>query len=649
MSLVIAQDLSLAYGRKVLLEDESFAIGPSDRIGLVGPNGTGKSTLMKILVGEKTPDDGDLQFMRGIRVGYLPQELTGLPDGPLVDSVLAQVPGRTRLEEEIAGTEEALTTATSEEDLLDLAQRFSDLREVLEHFDERFGRHRAETILAGLGFRSTDFERRTSELSGGWRMRAALAGLLLTDPDLLMLDEPTNHLDVPTLAWFDDFLRRSRRALLLISHDRDFLNRQIKRVLSFEPEGLRSYVGNYDNYKRQRAGESEQLESRAARQAAKRAEMEAFINRFRAKASKARQVKSREKMLEREERVEVLEERRVVAFRFPEVVRSGREAIRIEGVNKAFGERIIYRDLSLQVLRGERIAIVGANGAGKTTLLKLVASELIPDSGRVELGHNVTVGYYAQHHTERLSPARTILDEVAQLVPDKPQSWVRSVLGSFLFTGDDADKKISALSGGERARVALARLLVLPTNLLLMDEPTNHLDLDSSEALIEALKGYGGTLVFVSHNRSFVNQLATKVWDVETGGITEFPGNLDEYLHHKQLLAPEGAEARADSASAARPVVNEKERKRLEAEARQARSARERPLKAEIVRIEARIAALEAQAKAAEAALADPVLYADFERARPHLDSYKLAQAELEGLYAQWEAQQLLLQALPAP
>jgi ATP-binding cassette subfamily F protein 3 len=645
MSLVIADGLSLAYGSRVLLEDECFAIGPTDRIGLVGPNGTGKSTLMKILDGAKAPDDGELHFMRGARVGYLPQDLTSLPEGPLVDAVMAQVPGRTRLEEELAGTTEALTAATDEQSQMELAQHLADLQATADHFDERFGRHRAEAILAGLGFRPTDLERSTAALSGGWRMRAALAGLLLSEPDLLMLDEPTNHLDVPTLAWFDAFLRASSKALLLVSHDRDFLNRQISRVLSFEPEGLRSYAGNYDDYRRQRTVEAEQLESRAARQAARRAEIEQFITRFRAKASKARQVKSKEKMLARQQRIEVLEQRKTVSFRFPEVVRSGREVLKLDHVRKAFGDNVVYRDLSMQVLRGDRIAIVGVNGAGKSTLLKLVAGEIAPDAGEIAPGHNVTIGYYAQHHTDRLKAANTVLSEIAELVPDKPQSWVRGVLGSFLFSGDDVDKPISALSGGERARVALAHLLVLPSNLLLMDEPTNHLDLDSSEALIEALRGYGGTLLFVSHNRSFVNQLATKVWDIENGQALEYPGNLDDYLHHKHLV---GATEAASPGQAAERPQTEKERKRAEAEARQARSAREKPIRAEIARIEARVAELESAAKVAEAALADPELYADYDRARPHMDLYRTARAELEALYERWDDQQRLLEAVAA-
>ncbi len=645
MSLLIAHGLSLRYGPKILLDDESFALASTDRVGLVGPNGTGKSTLMKILAGVKAPDDGEVQLVRGARIGYLAQELTAMPDLPVVDAVLSQVPGLGTLKDELAQVEGALAVTADADEQLDLAQRLVDLQDALEHHEARFGRHKAEEILFGLGFSARDLERRTTELSGGWRMRVALASLLLNDPELLLLDEPTNHLDVPTLAWFDDFLRRSRRAILLVSHDRDFLNRQINRVLSFEPEGMRSYSGNYDDYKRLRASEAVLLKSRAERQAKKRAEMEAFIERFRAKASKARQAKSREKMLEREERIDLLEERKVVAFKFPEAPRSGREVLLFDGVTKRYGEKVVYGGFSRQVLRGDRIAIIGANGAGKTTLLKLAAGETTAESGRVTLGHNVGVGYYAQHHTERLDPYKTILDEVSQLVPDQPQSWVRSVLGSFLFSGDDVEKRIAMLSGGERARVALARLLVVSSNLLLMDEPTNHLDLDSSEALIEALKGYSGTLVFVSHNRSFINQLATKVWDVQPGGVvTEWPGNLDDYLYHK---SQEQAEAPGlnGASSAARPVLSEKERKRSEAEARQARSARERPIRQEIARLEKRIGEVEAVKKGAEAALASPELYADFERARPHMEAFQRSKDELDALYSAWEEQQLLLES----
>src|SRR5581483_7826346 len=475
MSLLHARGLSLRYGPKVLLDDASFALGHHDRVGLIGPNGSGKSSLMKILAGALEPDGGSVQLVRRARAGYLPQELSELPPGSVIEGVLASVPGRTWLQSRIAAAEAALSQATSEDEQVELGGELAELHEELAHHDELYGRHRAEEILSGLGFAVTGYARPASELSGGWKMRAALAALLLQDPELLLLDEPTNHLDVPTLEWFDAFLRRSRKALLLVSHDREFLDRQIDRVLSFEPEGLRSYAGDYERYLELRAQEEEHLVAQAEKQARRRAQMEAFIERFRAKATKARQVQSRVKLLAKEEIVQVREERATVRFRFPEAPRSGREVARLEDVSKSYGARVIYRDLSAQVLRGDRIAVIGLNGAGKTTLLKLLAEETAPDAGVVRLGHNVVTGYFAQHHTERLDPARTVLEEVHGLVPTQAQSWVRGVLGSFLFSGDDVDKRIGVLSGGERARVALARLLVVPSNFLLMDEPTNHL------------------------------------------------------------------------------------------------------------------------------------------------------------------------------
>jgi ATP-binding cassette subfamily F protein 3 len=663
VSLLAARELSLAYGPRVVLDHATFAIGPKDRIGLVGANGTGKSSLMRIVAGEVHADSGDLVFRRGARAGYLPQDVASLPDLPLVDAVLSTVPGRAALEARLAQTEAALAAAAEAAEQLELSQALAELHEELDHFEERFGRHRAERILGGLGFAGGDLARPARTLSGGWKMRAALAGLLLQDPDLLLLDEPTNHLDVPTLEWFDAFLRASGKALLLVSHDREFLNRQIGRVLSLEPEGLRSYAGDYDDYRRQRAEEEVHLEAQAKRQAAKRAQLEGFIERFGAKATKAAQAKSKEKQLERMEEVRLLERRATLRFAFAEAPRSGKEVLRLDGVSKAFGPRVVYRGLDAQVLRGERIGVIGPNGAGKSTLLKIVAGELLPDAGAVKLGHSVVAGYYAQHHFERpehdedgavrtfgtLDPERTVLDTLWDLVPDRGEAYVRGVAGAFLFSGDDVEKRVGVLSGGERARVALAKLLLVPANLLLLDEPTNHLDLESSEALIEALRGYDGTLVFVSHNRSFVNQLATVIWEVKDGGVLPFPGNLDDWWYHqRQLAEAEGAgvaaAARGDGADRG---GTEKERRRAEAEARNARYRLEKPLRDEIARLEARIEALEREEREATAALADPALYADFAKAKPVVEKQRAAKEELARLYGEWEAAQEKLAAPP--
>ncbi len=645
MSLLHARGLCLRYGPKVLLDGASFAIGHHDRVGLIGPNGSGKSTLMKILAGRVEPDAGTVQLVRRARAGYLPQELSELPPGSLIDGVLASVPGRTWLESRIASAEAALATAATEEEQIELGGELAELHDELSHHDELYGRHRAEEILSGLGFAEATMTRPASELSGGWKMRAALAALLLQDPELLLLDEPTNHLDVPTLEWFDAFLRRSRKALLLVSHDREFLDRQIDRVLSFEPEGLRSYAGNYERYLTLRAQEEELLSAQAERQQKRRAQMQAFIERFRAKATKARQVQSRIKLLEKEEIVEVREERATVRFRFPQAPRSGREVARLEDVSKSYGTRVVYRGLSGQVLRGDRIAVIGLNGAGKTTLLKLLAQEIAPDAGTVALGHNVIPGYFAQHHTERLDPSRTILEEVHGLVPTEPQSWVRGVLGSFLFSGEEVDKRIAVLSGGERARVALARFLVVPSNFLLMDEPTNHLDLDSSEALIDALTRYDGTLLFVSHNRSFVNGLATQVWEVKDGRIDAQAGDLDDWSR-RHAAETAGAAAQADARGPAGGQGAQARRERA-----QERERRDRvlgPLKRAIAELEERIAQLEATRKEAEAQLADPALFADPARSTPLVNAYRDAGKKLDELYARWEHKQEELAAAEA-
>ena len=639
MSLLHARALSLRYGPKIILDEASFALGHHDRVGLIGPNGSGKSTLMKILAGRVEADSGSVQLVRRARASYLPQELSELPPGSLIDGVQASVPGRSWLESRLASVDAALAQAASEAEQVELGGELAELHEELAHHEELYGRHRAEEILSGLGFSQESFARPAAELSGGWKMRAALAALLLQDPELLLLDEPTNHLDVPTLEWFDSFLRRSRKALLLVSHDREFLDRQIDRVLSFEVEGLRSYAGNYERYLELRAAEEEQLQAQAEKQQRRRAQMQAFIERFRAKATKARQVQSRIKLLEKEAVVEVREERATVRFRFPEAPRSGREVARLEGVSKSYGDKTIYRDLSGQILRGDRIAVIGLNGAGKTTLLKLLAQEIEPDSGSVTPGHNVVTGYFAQHHTERLDPEKTILQEVHSLVPTEPQSWVRGVLGSFLFSGDEVDKRIGVLSGGERARVALAGLLVVPSNFLLMDEPTNHLDLDSSEALIDALTRYEGTLLFVSHNRSFVNGLATQVWEVRDGRIDAQPGDLDDWAARRK---PEGPMP-AERGSAGSQGAQARRERALEREQREKALG---PIKRAIAELEQRIAELEKTKNEAEAQLADAALFADPARSTPIVKTYQDSSKKLEELYARWEHKQEELAAL---
>jgi ATP-binding cassette subfamily F protein 3 len=543
-------------------------------------------------------------------------------------------------------TQAALDDSQQVEEQLELAQALADLHEEEASFDERYGAHRASAILVGLGFRTEHLSRSLKSFSGGWQMRAALGGLLLQDPDLLLLDEPTNHLDLPTVTWFEQFLRRSRKARVLICHDREFLNRQINRVVSLELEGLKSWSGNFDAYVAARTVEAEQLLKAAAKQEQKREQLERFIERFRYKASKARQVQSRIKQLDKTETVKTLENRDVVSFRFPTVAASGREVVSFRGVSKAYGETRVYSRLDATLLRGQRVAVVGLNGTGKTTLLKLLSQELSPDAGSIQLGHGVQMGYYAQHHADTLDGSSTILEDIWKLASDKPQSWVRSVLGSFLFSGDDVDKRIGVLSGGERARVALARLLVLPANLLVMDEPTNHLDLDSSEALIDALENYQGTLIFVTHNRSFLDRLATHVWEVRDGTVVPYPGNLTEYLAHLELETA-GSGAAGTAATQQEPSKNSnQERKRSEAQERQARSQKSAPLKKELTAIEREVAELEGLQKEREAQLSDAQFASDFTRARPVLEAHRTAAIRLEELMLRWEEVQHALDAI---
>ena len=650
MSLLVVSGLSMAHGPKVLFDGAGFTVGPQDRLGLLGANGTGKSTLLRILSGDVSPDGGTLTWRRGTRVGYLPQDVAALAAGSVVEAVLSAVPGRASLEERLQAAESGLAAARDPEAQLELSAALADLHEQLDHFEERFGRHRAERLLGGLGFQADDLEKPASTLSGGWKMRAALAGLLLQDPDLLLLDEPTNHLDVPTLTWFDAFLRGLRRAVVLVSHDREFLDRQVSRVLALEPEGVRTYSGGVTAYRQWRVEEEARLQAAAQKQQDKREQLEGFIERFGAKATKAAQARSKQKLLDKMEVVETLEERATVRFRFAEAPRSGREVLRFDSIHKAFGPKVVYRDLCAAVQRGERVGIIGPNGAGKSTLLKLAAGVLAPDAGTVKPGHGVVQGYYAQHLLEPggaaggLDADATVLESLWSLVADRGEAYVRSVAGAFLFSGDDVEKRVGVLSGGERARVALARLLLVPANLLLLDEPTNHLDLDSSEALIEALKGFPGTLLFVSHNRTFVNQLATVIWEVKDGAILPQPGNLDDWLYHqRQLEAANGeAEGAADGAG-------ERKRKRAEAEARNARYRRERPLREALEKVEQRIAGLEGRVREADAALADPALYQDFARARPFIEGKAAAEAELAAAFAEWERLGGELEALVPP
>jgi len=663
MSLVVLDEVTLLFADRMILDAVSLRLGHGDRVGLIGPNGSGKTTLLKVIAGEQEIDDGSVTRANGVRIGWLPQEIAVVGGRSIIDMILSSVPGRTELHDRLSSTEAQLEDATKakagDEVLLELAGEVAELHERLDHFERFFGEHEALTILSGLGFHPGEAKRDVGELSGGWKMRAVLAGLLFQRPDVLLLDEPTNHLDMPSVAWFSEFLKRWNRCFVLISHDREFLNEQISRVVSLELEGLRTYPGNYEKYLAQRAEEETILAGRAKNLARERERLTRFIDRFRAQANKAAAVQSRIKQLEKMESVETYQKRGVMRFSFPPTSRTVSEVVRVEGLKKAYGDHVVFPGIDLTVKRGEKIGIIGVNGAGKTTLLRMIANEIPKDGGTIKLGSDVTVGYYAQHHADTLDLSATVYEVVQRVSPETPPARVRSILGAFMFGGDDVDKPVKVLSGGEKARVALARLLVKPGNLLLMDEPTNHLDLQSAEALAASLGTFDGTLVFVSHNRSLIRSLATRIWNVEDGHVETYPGTLDEYLYSMAQRASEqpiGAPAQKAAVdppagggkATASSGRDDKQRKRREAEARNRRSARLKPLEKQVAQLEERIGVLEAEQKVRSAELADPAVYDDAARRNKLLSDYQAAQDKLEELNPRWEKAMTELEAATA-
>ena len=656
MSLVTLIRISLNFSERQIFRDIGFQVEPGDRIGMVGRNGSGKTTLLRIIKGEISPDSGDMKIAKRTRIGYLPQDVHETLSGPLIQAVLDAIPGRADLRNDQKAAEQSLKSTLDTQEQAVIGKRIAGIHQEINRLDQEFPRHAAEKILAGLGFKTGDFTRPISDLSGGWKMRAALAALLYQKPDLLLLDEPTNHLDVPSVRWLEEFLQNFKGAMVLVSHDREFLNRQINRIVSFEIEGMRSYNGNYDFYLKAREEEVRSLEARAKNQEQKIKDAEKFIERFRSKATKARQAQSKIKLVKKMEMVETHRKEKAIHFSFPEVARTGREVVSIQRMSKRFGDNILYEDLNVKVLRGERIAIIGPNGCGKTTLLRLVAGEMESDRGDISLGHGVTFAYFAQHHSDRLNPRNTVIEEVYQAVPHATIGFVRSVCGAFLFSGKDVDKPIGVLSGGERARVSLGKLLVNPGNFMLMDEPTNHLDIESSETLIDALEGYGGTLLFVSHNQSFVNRLATKIWDIRGRGIVEYPGTLDEYYDH--LLKTDTASRQKernveDEPKSGSLKIKENTRKSSNKNKRDRKTAKRedakrrqliydtlKPIQNRLEQTEKRIAALESRQEQVEKMLADPDTFGDKKISVPLLTEYKDIREELDRRLFKWEKDQ---------
>jgi ATP-binding cassette subfamily F protein 3 len=645
MSLVNIANLSFTITGRELFHQINIQVDPGDRIGLVGPNGAGKTTLLRLLNGEVSPDSGEISVGKGIRIGYLPQDIYETVSGPLLQFLLDSIPSRKDLQREMEEVEHTLKDQLLQEDQSRKAARLAEIHQQLSDLDSLYPQHVAEKILVGLGFQRDDSSQPLSSFSGGWKMRAALASLLYQDPDMLLLDEPTNHLDFPSVRWLGGFLQGFRGAMILICHDKDFLNQQIRRTISFEPEGIRFYTGNYDLYLKTREEEKRVLEARARNQEQKVKEAERFIERFRAKASKARQAQSKIKLLKKMDLVKKQEKRKTINFSFPQVPRSGRDVLTVQGVSKSFGPKALYEDLLLRVMRGDRIAMIGPNGAGKTTLLRMIAGEIRPDEGQIILGHGVTLSYYAQHLSEMLDPRKTILEEVYAAIPHESVSFVRGICGAFLFSGEDVDKAVGVLSGGEKARVSLAKILVKPGNLMVMDEPTNHLDIVSSEILIDALGDYGGTLLFVSHNLSFVNRLATKIWDIRDGTIIEYPGTLSDYERRLSLEDEAIAGEPISTTGTSESLQNRKTMRKEKAERRSVIATMLKPIQEKLADLEQRIDDLETRKQELEKNLADPEVFKDKVKCVPLLNEYDQVRKKVDVLMARWEYQHLELEA----
>ena len=635
--LIRIDQLAKRIGGRTLFEGVSLHVEAGDRIGLVGPNGAGKSTLLRVIAGDEAADDGHVTRPRSVKLGMLRQEIDPAQRCSVREEAAKALLHLDQLEALMRDLERTMSEAgASGQDVSsELAERYHTTTTRFEHAGG-FERHaRVAAVLEGLGFNDEARDRPLSSFSGGWLMRVELAKLLLSDPDVLLLDEPTNHLDLPAIQWFEETLDAFPGAVITVSHDRTFLRRHVSRVAELDGHGgFSSYEGNYESYLGQRAGRRATLFAAKAKQDREVAQMERFIERFRAKASKARQAQSRIKALERMERIEIAPEgRKRMRMRIPVPPRSGDIVMTLEDIEKSYGDTTVYQGMNFQLRRGDHVALAGPNGAGKSTLLRLVAGVLAFESGTRTPGHNVQIGFYAQHQLESLELHRTVLEELRSVAEFADIPRLRGHLGAFLFSGDDVEKKVSVLSGGEKARLALAKLLLHPANLLVLDEPTNHLDIEACEVLEQALDHYQGTLVFVSHDRSFINALATRVVEVQAGELRDFAGNYDDYLPKIAGLDAREAPVASKAVGAPTPLGQSKQQRQLERERGKAREK----LVRQIARLEAEIQTRESEVESLGWKLGDPELYKDVDRMRELSEARDALESRVAERYAHWE------------
>lgn len=636
--MIRLEAVSKRYGPKLLFEGVDWLVGPQDRVGLVGPNGSGKTTLLRILAGLETPDDGTVVVAKGISRGYLPQEGLELAGRTVFEECLSVFDDLRRMAREL----ESLSRRMAEldpgsEEYREVAERFARLDAEFRQRDGYAIEARVGAVLAGLGFDKRDWTRRTEEFSGGWQARIALAKLLLARPNLLLLDEPTNHLDLEARNWLEDYLASYPHAFVLVSHDRYFLDVTVHRIVEIWNRRLHFYTGNYSRYLEARRQRIEQLEAAARQQQERIQQLETFINRFRYTASRARQVQSRIKELERIERIEVPPEEPQIRLRFPQPRPSGRVVAEARNLGKRYGDHVVFHAVNFTIERGDRVALIGPNGAGKSTLIRMLAGLEPPSEGELRLGHNVEPDYFAQDQYKALDPGARLIDDLGALAPRATQTELRTLLGCFLFSEDDVFKPIGVLSGGERNRYALARLLLRPSNFLLLDEPTNHLDLRAKDVLLEALQQYEGTLVFVSHDRYFIDRLATRIFEVGGGRVEAYPGNYEAYLWHKQQAMQAAAlsgTGPGDEPGGPRAVQPAPEEPAAVARPRRINPIRLRQMRERFEELEEEIARLEAEIAETERAMA---VFVSAEQMKELHQRWQAQKSRLEEALAEWE------------
>lgn len=637
--MISINNLDYFIGDRVLYSEASLHIKPKDKIGLIGLNGQGKSTLLHMIAGNITPDGGEIQMSKDCSIGFLNQDLLSYQsEEPILHVAMQAFKEALAIQDKIEAILKEMETNYRDE-LVDKLSKLQDQFETMEGYSLQA---KAEEILEGIGFSTEELQKPLKQFSGGWRMRVMLAKLLLEKPSLLMLDEPTNHLDLPSIQWIENYLKTYEGAYIIVSHDREFLDRTVETVVEVEHQQLNLYSGNYSFYLEEKELRKEIQQNAYENQQQKIKQTERFIERFRSKATKARQVQSRVKALEKMDKVnEVVDDNATINFKFNIAQKSGRHVLRLEDISKAYGDKVIFKNTSAHIERGDKIALIGANGKGKSTLLRIIAdSEQF--EGRRQLGHNVSLGFYAQHQLESLHINNEILEELKQAGSGRSELELRNLLGCFLFTDEDVFKKIKVLSGGEKSRVALSKTMISNANFLLLDEPTNHLDMQSENILVQALQQYEGTCIIVSHNRHFIAQTATKIWYIEDQEIKEYPGTYSEYRYWQENVVQPKKEAEAQ-----KPAP--KEKPKAEAAPKRERSDREVKAKEkEILKLEESIDQLEKQKKQLEEELAKPAVYGDPDKLMEVNKEFTAVEKKLEATQNDWEQRIMELDALNA-